>query len=66
MPTMTAKAFSSRACPISAEIVLALREAFGEDCRVLYVREGGVERGDPQAIATPPTPKVDAHRLTAT
>lgn len=43
---MTAKAFSSKSCPISAERVRALREAFGEDCRVLYVREGGVERGD--------------------
>lgn len=47
---MTVKAFSSRACPVSAERVRALREVFGEDCRVLYVREGSVERGDSKSM----------------
>lgn len=39
-------AFSSVRCPLSAAIVRAYREVFGDDVRVLLVREGGVERGD--------------------
>lgn len=38
--------FNSKTCPLSAAIVRAYREVFGDDVRVLLVREGGVERGD--------------------
>ncbi len=44
-------AFNSKACPVSAAIVKAYREGFGEDVRVLAVRENGFEH-DPEKRLT--------------
>lgn len=37
--------FSTLACPISASRVVALREAFGEGCEVVWIKEAGYEFG---------------------
>ena len=39
--------FSKKACPISAEFVLAFRREFGEDVQVIAVHENGVHIGAP-------------------
>lgn len=39
----TMSGFSSKRCPISAEIVRDWREVFGDDCKVFEVKENGYE-----------------------
>lgn len=60
-------AFSSKACPQSAEVVRAFREAFDDDCRVVHIKENGFTYGQDErerdrrfrelanTIAVPPT-----------
>lgn len=35
--------------PLTASFVLATRKLFGEDVKVLYVKEAGYERGEPSS-----------------
>ena len=39
---MDAPAFTKRNCPISAAWVIAMREQFGDDVKVVLVEENGV------------------------
>lgn len=51
--------FNSTRCPYAASVILSHREVFGDDVRVLHVRENGIERGEEpehgQQVAMPPT-----------
>ena len=37
--------FSSKQCPQSAEVAKAFRAVFGDDCRVVYIKEGDFVHG---------------------
>ena len=41
--------------PQSAQFVKEMREVFGDDVKVLYVEENGLQLGEPMADAVPAT-----------
>ena len=44
---MTRKSSNWAKAPLCAEFVKTMREVFGEDVKVLYVKEGSLELGEP-------------------